>query len=189
MVRSPPEATRTGLRRARTRAAPCAARLRWAPRAPRAALLVALLAAVACRSEPRGGASTSASAPTSRAPRPERRVADAAELAVVAPIAPGSRLAGYEVVRVEGAERGAMRVVCAKGRGVVRLDVALRADAGAEPAATAGPYAIFWGAHNAPLDEAEAVARALAEVVKRNAAAPTPSSLGPWAPPPPSRAL
>jgi hypothetical protein len=72
--------------------------------------------------------------------------------------------------------------VLAKGRGLVRLDVALRADAGPEPAATAGPYAIFWGAHDAPLDEAEAAARALADVVKSNAAAPVPSSLGAWTP-------
>lgn len=171
------------------RAAPRVAQLRWvAASRVRAGAALLGLALAACRSDPPPDA-RDAPAAASGSPRPERRLADAQELAVVAPIGPGSRLAGYEVVRVEGAERGAMRVVCAKGRGVVRLDLALRADAGPEPAATAGPYAIFWGARNAPLDEAELVARALAEVVKKNAAAPAPPGLGPWTPPPPSRAL
>jgi hypothetical protein len=154
---------------------------------PTVAWLVAVVALVACRSK--GGGDTSVSAASTTAPREERPPAGSAELAVVAPLAPGARLAGYDVVRVEAAERGAMRVVCAKGRALVRLEIALRADAGPEPAATAGPYAIFWGAHDAPLDEAEALARALADVVKKNAVAPPPPSLGPWAPRPASSLL
>ncbi len=156
-----------------------------------AGCVAAALALAACRSEVGSGvASGGASASSTAIARPpDRRSADAPELALVAPLAPGARLVDYEVVRIEGALRGAMRVVCAKGRGVVRLDLAIVAEEGPAPAATAGRYAIFWGAHNAPLDEADALAKALAEVVKNNGSAPVPAGLAPFVPRPPPSAL
>jgi hypothetical protein len=151
----------------------------------RAALVAASIASAGCRRDAgpaneRGGATNPTG--TASPSRPARRPANAAELALVAPLAPGSRLADYEVVRIEGVERGALRVVCAKEQAVVRLDVALAADDGPPPPATAGRYAIFWNAHDAPLDEAERLAKALAEVVKKNAGAPVPEGLGPFTP-------
>src|SRR5262245_33208490 len=44
------------------------------------------------------------------------RAPTAEELAVIAPLVKGSSLGGWEVARVEGTNRGALRVVCRKDR-------------------------------------------------------------------------
>jgi hypothetical protein len=128
--------------------------------------------------------------PTSVA-RPIRPPATATpvELAVVAPLAPGSDLGGFVVREIRGVERGRMRVVCEKGRDTVRLDVALDgaapdAGAGALPPATAGKFAIFYALDGgATPEDGERLAKALAVVIGRGKA-PPPPGMTPFTPGP-----
>ena len=117
--------------------------------------------------------------------RPAPRPAGPAERALIAPLAEGSALGDYEVREIQAVgPEGAMQVVCAKGRAVVRLSVALATDDGPEPAALAGRYAIFYSLRGASPEEGEQLARALAEILSKNDAAPVPSGMAPFAPPP-----
>lgn len=117
--------------------------------------------------------------------RPRPAPAGPAERALVAPLAEGSALGDYEVRELQAVgPEGAMQVVCAKGRAVVRLSVALATDEGPEPAALAGRYAIFYSQRGASPEDGERLARALAEVLSKNDAAPAPPGMAPFAPPP-----
>jgi hypothetical protein len=120
-------------------------------------------------------------------------------MALVAPLAKGSSLGGWEVIRIEGTDdRGALRVVCVKERSAVRLYIALAAqnndnnnnnnnntDAkNPEPPATAGQYAIFYSLKDAAPEDGERLAIALAAIVEKNKDAPPPSSMTPFVPRP-----
>lgn len=118
-------------------------------------------------------------------------------MAVVAPLAKGSSLGGWEVARIEGTDdRGAMRVVCAKDRAAVRLYIALAAPSAGdkdvsddkskspEPPATAGPYAIFYSLKDAAPEDGERLAIELAAVIEKNRAAPPPPGMTPFVPRP-----
>lgn len=116
-------------------------------------------------------------------PRP--RPAGAAERALVAPLAEKGTLGGFEVQEIQAVNHeGVVRVVLAKGRAVVRLDVGLLAEEGPVPPAEAGRYAIFYSLKNATPEEGEQLARALGEVVKKNDAAgvAVPAGMVPFVP-------
>jgi hypothetical protein len=120
---------------------------------------------------------------TKNVPAPPRP-ATAEEMAVIAPLTKGSSLAGWEVVRVEGSERGALRVVCVQKRAVVRLYIALAADDGPAPPATAGKFAIFYSLKDASAEDGERLATELAAVIEKNKDAPPPPGMTPFQPRP-----
>ncbi|HZF48507.1 MAG TPA: hypothetical protein VE093_07665 [Polyangiaceae bacterium] len=127
------------------------------------------------------GARGGSGAPSGRAPAPPRP-ATAEEMALLAPLEKGTSLGGWEVLRIEGTDRGALRVVCVKGRALVRLYVALATDGGPAPPATAGRYAIFYSLKDATAEEGERLATELAAVIKKNQAAPPPAGMTPFEP-------
>lgn len=73
----------------------------------------------------------------------ESRPAGAAELALLAPLGPGSALADFEVIEIQAVSAGTLGVVCERGDTRVTLEVS-PAKAGPTPPAMAGPYAIFY---------------------------------------------
>jgi hypothetical protein len=105
-------------------------------------------------------------------------------MAVIAPLARGSSLGGWEVLRVEGTDRGALRVVCVKERAVVRLYIALATDGGPAAPATAGRFAIFYSLRDATPEEGERLATELAAVIKKNGDVPPPAGLTAFEPRP-----
>jgi hypothetical protein len=118
------------------------------------------------------------------APRETPRApAGDAELALVAPLRVGAALGTYRVDAIDAVVGGALRVTCSRGTSVVRLDVALRSDAGPEAPATAGPFAVFYSSPDGDAPAAEALAKALAGVIGKNAEA-APPGLAPFAPDP-----
>ena len=67
------------------------------------------------------------------------RLAGAAELALVAPLVPGSALADFEIAEIQAmSAEGVLRVMCQRGEASVALDVGLVADDGPTPPAVAG---------------------------------------------------
>jgi hypothetical protein len=159
------------------------------PRAfPVAAALLALAACAPGGRDQAPAPSTTASAVGSntvspsppKAPGPE-------ELAVLAPLAVGSDLGGFKVREIQGVERGVMRIVCAREKEIVRLDVAFADESDAStmlPPATAGRYAIFYSLRGAVPEDGDRLARALAKVLLANAAAPAPAGMTIWTPRP-----
>jgi hypothetical protein len=108
-----------------------------------------------------------------------------AERALVAPLAPGSDLAGFTVREIHGVWHGVMRVVLVKGAAEVRLDVALAdPEAPAAPAATAGRYAIFYAIHGASPEDGERLAQKLGELISTHAAEPAPPGMTVFEPKP-----
>ncbi len=166
------------------------------PRAMRPPRLVAVAAALAIagsllylarrRDPPAPIPAASASAPSTTTPPPPRpaKPAGPAELALVAPLAKGSDLGGFEVQEIDGVEDGTMRVVCAKDRAEVRLFVALADEEGALPPATAGKLAVFYGARGAPPEDAERLAKKLADVIVHNQGAAVPEGMTTYKPKP-----
>lgn len=113
------------------------------------------------------------------------KAATAEEMAIVAPLTKGSTLGGWDVVRVEGTDRGALRVVCVQKRSVVRLYIALASDDGPAPPAVAGKFAIFYSLKDASAEDGERLATELAAVIKKNKDAPPPPGMTPFQPRPP----
>lgn len=125
--------------------------------------------------------SATATATSEQPPRP----ASPAELAIVAPAGPGGKLADWDVRAIHGVHDGTMEVVCQKGAARVVLSIALAADGGPEPPVSTGRYAVFYSARGgATPEDAERLARALAEILHGNEAAPPPAGLGPFVPRP-----
>lgn len=124
---------------------------------------------------------TPGSATASRRPPPPP---SAEELALIAPIQKDSDLGGFVVRDVRGVEDGVMRLVCAKDRAVVRLDVALLSEDGPAPPAMAGRYAIYYSLKNAAPDEGELLAKKLAAVIAAHADLPAPKGMTPFVPKP-----
>jgi hypothetical protein len=107
--------------------------------------------------------------PSAAAGRPRPADAGAPERALLSPLVEGAALGDFEVKEMHAVgPEGILRVVCRKGRAVVRLDVALLGEEGPEPPAVSGRYAIFYSLRNASPEEGELLARALAEVLKKN---------------------
>ncbi len=128
--------------------------------------------------------SASASAATAPEAPPRPRAGDA-ELALLAPLREGGALGGFEVTEIDPVSKtGQLVLRCRKGSTVARLYVALRAnaDAGPEPPATAGRYAVFYAIQDDARAEGDALARALAKILEANAAVPAPKGLAPFAP-------
>lgn len=149
---------------------------------PAIALAFALAAIAGCDDRDKN-AQLNINPNTKNAPAPPR-AATAEEMAVIAPLTKGSSLAGWEVVRVEGSERGAIRVVCVQKRAIVRLYIALAADDGPAPPATAGKFAIFYSLKDASAEDGERLATELAAVIEKNKNAPPPPGMTPFQPRP-----
>jgi hypothetical protein len=90
-----------------------------------------------------------------------QRIASADELALIAPLAPGSALESYSIETVHPVEHGVLRVVCVKGKSRVQLDIALRGP-GPLPTADNGRYVVFYSLENAPESDGQLLAKALA---------------------------
>lgn len=103
--------------------------------------------------------------------------AGAEELALVAPLAKGSELGGYEVRDIFGVQDGVMRLVCVKAQATVRLDIALSGEGGPEPPATAGKYAIYYSLKGAFPEDGLALAQKLAKVLEGHQDAPAPKGM------------
>jgi hypothetical protein len=135
-----------------------------------------------------GAASQTSGAPqTSAVPPPVTatseqppRPASAAELAIVAPAAPGAKLADWDIRAIHGVARGTMDVVCEKDKARVVLTIALAADGGPEPPVSTDRYAVFYSARGATAEDGERLARALADRLRANQAAPPPAGMGPF---------
>jgi hypothetical protein len=140
--------------------------------------------APACRADPPGPDPAPSSSTPASAPPPHRggRPASAAELGVLAPLAPGSVLGGFTIREIRAVEHGTLRVVCARGNEVVRLDVALADPEGALPPATAGRYAIFYSLRGAAPEDGDRLAQDFAAVIATNAAAPVPAGMTTFTP-------
>jgi hypothetical protein len=114
----------------------------------------------------------------------KRPAAGPAELALLAPLGPGSALVDFEVAEIHAVgDEGTLRVLCERGEAIVALDVGLVAEAGPTPPATAGRYAIFYNTlRGATPKEGERLAMALAAILEQNATAPTPPGMAPYTP-------
>jgi hypothetical protein len=104
------------------------------------------------------------------------------ERALVAPLAPGSALGDFRVRTISAVERGTFSVVCERGRETMRLVIALDGGA-ARPAATAGPYAIFYVAsEGGGGGDGARLAQTLATTLSRNLDHAAPPGLGRFQP-------
>lgn len=98
--------------------------------------------------------------------------AGAAELAFLAPIAPGSRVGGYRVMQISNVREGLIHVLMAKNGAEFQTVIALGDDG--RPGGRFGRYGVYvWEPHptTAMTEAAEALARGLRASVDR--AAPT----------------
>jgi hypothetical protein len=106
-----------------------------------------------------------------------------AELALLAPLKEGGTLGGYTVREIDAVgDSGQLRLVCQKENAVVELNVALKAESGPEPPATAGRYAVYYFARSAPPADGDALAHALAKIIEANSWARVPRKLRPFVP-------
>lgn len=173
-------------------------RLREAPSRPAAApwavvacLLAGLVAAPGCGERPSstgpgagpgGGAETTSTARPQVTAEPPPRPASPAELAILAPAAAGGKLADWTIRAIHGVEQGTLEIVCEKDGARVVLSVALAADGGPEPPVSTERYAVFYSSRGATAEDGERLAKALAELLHANRAAPPPPGLGPFVP-------
>lgn len=138
-----------------------------------------MLLLAACQAAP--GSSGNEGPSGADAPPPP---ASSAELAIVAPVAVGSKLEGWTVAAIHGVDHGTLEIVCEKGSARVALSVALAAAGGPEPPASTERYAVFYSLRGATGEDGERLAKALARVLDANRAAPAPSGLEPFVPRP-----
>lgn len=120
---------------------------------------------------------------TREEPRPPRP-ANQAESAIVAPLAPGADLAGYQVKKLEWEDPGLLDVVLQKGAARIVLTVAMLGKGGLEPPAQTARYAVFYSLRGADPDDGERTAKALAAVLEANESAPPPPGLAAFVPRP-----
>lgn len=102
----------------------------------------------------------------------------------MAPIVVGGSLSDFEVIEVQAVQKGALGIVCRKGRSVVRLWISLASDKGPEPPATAGKYAVFYAVRSGDPADAERLAKTLAEIVEKHSDVPVPKGLTEFVPTP-----
>jgi hypothetical protein len=111
--------------------------------------------------------------PLTRAPLTEL------ERKLIAPLHEGGRLADFDVAEIVPiGEDGVMRLRCRRADAVVQLELVLADPGSPPPPATAGPYAVYYALTGASSADGEALAMALAGVLKANAAAVVPQGLG-----------
>jgi hypothetical protein len=148
------------------------------------ALALLVIAPAACRDRGGSGSAPAATvvAGDGTARPPPLPPAGAEELALVSPLAKGSELGGWEVRDIHGVQDGVMRLVCVKAQATVRLDVALAADDGPEPPATAGKYAVYYSLKGAFPEEGLALAQKLAKVLEPHKDAPAPPGMTKFVP-------
>ena len=114
-------------------------------------------------------------APTGSPARPSPPpAAGSAELALVAPIAPGARFEGWMVRRVSSVHAGAIRIELERGSERAALTIHA-AKGGPSPPATAGPYAVYYSSRDPA--EGERLSRALAAVLFQHRDRPVPAGL------------
>ena len=85
---------------------------------------------------------------------------------------------------IDAVEEGTLRVVCGKGKGVVRLFVALADENGAAAPATAGRFAVFYAVRGVLPEDGEKLAKKLAEVIGANTGAAAPAGMTTFKPKP-----
>ncbi|MFO0588306.1 MAG: hypothetical protein U0441_12230 [Polyangiaceae bacterium] len=124
-----------------------------------------------------GGATTSESGAPARAANKE-------ELALIAPVAAGQTLEGFDVVDVRGVTDGGLDVVLRKGSARIVLTVALLGKGGPEPPASTDRYAVFYSLRGAEPADGERAAKALANVLGTHRDSPPPPGMGPFVPRP-----
>jgi hypothetical protein len=147
-----------------------------------AALVVGL--SLYARREVPGAPTTTRAEGSGALPPSPPKPAGPAELALIAPLAKGSDLGGFEVQEIAGVDEGTMRVVCAKEKAVVRLYVALADEDGAPAPATAGKFAVFYAAHGATPEDAERLSKKLASMIGSNTGAAVPAGMTTYTPKP-----
>jgi hypothetical protein len=102
--------------------------------------------------------------------------AGSAELAVLAPIAPGSSFEGWKVAHISAVHHGAIRIDLERTGERAALTIYASKAGPPPPPATVGPYAVYYSAKQA--SEGDKLARALAKVLERHRDAPVPVGLG-----------
>jgi hypothetical protein len=156
-----------------------------------AVVLVSLFAFAGCKDAPSAGG-TGPQASGVRAPDPTGSAGDdrpprppnPAELALIAPLDKGAKLADFEVAEVHGVDRGVLEIVCQKGAARIVLSVALLAEGGPSPPASTDRYAVFYSLRGAAPEDGERVAKALVTVLEAHRTVPPPPGLGPFVPRP-----
>ena len=117
----------------------------------------------------------------SRVVRPQP--AGDAERALLAPLAVGSTVAGFEVRAIEAVRDGALTLTCAHGEATLQIQIRLRS---AEAPAVAGRYGVFFslgggggggGAGASTEADGQRLARAVAEILTQHLDLPVPSGL------------
>lgn len=102
----------------------------------------------------------------------------------MAPLVVGSELEGFSVRAIDSIEDGILVIALEKDHARVRLWIALAADGGPEPPASAGKYAIFYALRGAEPSDGERLARALAAILEKHADVPVPPGMTKFVPKP-----
>jgi hypothetical protein len=110
-------------------------------------------------------------------PAEPTRPAGPAELALLAPLATGATLGGYRVSEIDAVRGGVITAAVARDDSRIELLVALAGPRGPPPPAVAGRYAIFYVTRGSSEADASRLAAALAAVIEKNVAAPTPPGM------------
>ena len=102
-----------------------------------------------------------------------------AELALIEPLVPGLEHDGWLLRTVSGVQDGVMRLAFeqTKEKGRVVVIIALEADDGPTPPATAGRFALFYTSKRVESDDAAALTRGVAEIVRGHKAARIPAGM------------
>lgn len=121
-------------------------------------------------------------APEAKAEAPARPVLTDGERALLAPVTEGGKLGAYDVIEVHPISAdGGLRLACRKEHGIVRLEIVRAAAGSPAPPVTEGPYAIYYSLQNgASQAEGEALATALAAILRVNSSVPVPAQLAPF---------
>lgn len=136
--------------------------------------IFALVTSTGTERSPEPRDAPSAPAPRSAGPPAKAPPAGSAELALLAPVAPGSSFEGWTVRSVSKVHEGSIRIELDRGSERATLTVHA-AKGGPPPPATAGPYAVYYSAKSAT--EGDRLARALAAVLSRHLDLPVPAGL------------
>lgn len=115
---------------------------------------------------------------------PPPRPANADELAILAPAAPGGALADFTIKEIHGVNLGTIDIFAEKGAARVVLSVALLSPDGPSAPASTDKYAVFYSLRGATPDDGERLANAILSLLKANASKPAPPGLGPFVPRP-----
>lgn len=125
-------------------------------------------------------AETTTAGGESAPPRPPTKE----EIAVIAPLATGSKLGDFDVVEIHGVTDGGIEIVTRKGAARIVLTVALLAQGGPAPPASTDRYAVFYSLRGAEPTDGERVAKALAAVLEANRSTPPPPGMSAFVPRP-----